>query len=261
MVPHEERTLPPVALEPRKVLTLLIGLSLLFLLLNVVRLGWSYELGSMRFHEILARFNLDNEASIPTWFSSMVLLAASAALAVIAAHKRAAHDRFARHWIGLAVIFLLLSVEEIATFHELLSARMGSLHLTGFLSFAWVIPAGCFVLLFALAYLRFLLHLPAPFRVLFVVSGVVYVFGAVGMEMIGGEIKQTWGVHGLYYLCVMVEEGCEMLGASLFVFTQLKYLQTMTAQVGIRLSASEPAANPSPAPARHHGDWEMTVAK
>lgn len=231
-----------VNINSGKLLKILIGLSLLFVLLNLARMEWFHVLGHEHLRELFTRFDLDQEPAIPTWFSSMVLLAASVTLGVIAMEKRRGHERFAAHWVGLAVIFLGLSIDEIAGFHELLSLRMQGFHLTGVFYYAWVIPGSIFVLLFALTYLRFLLHLGRRFGVLFAVSGIIYVFGAVGMEVVGGEMQQRYGMDTVpYQLSVTAEEGCEMLGASLFVYALVCYLQAMMPQVCIGLSADKRA--------------------
>jgi hypothetical protein len=230
-----------VKIVPKTVLKLLVGLSVAFMLLNLARLGWVEVMGPMRLHGLWARFDMYRESSVPTWYSSMVLLAAAMTLAMIGLDKWRTRYRFAGHWVGLAVIFFLLSIDEIATFHELLSDRMQSLHWAGPFYYAWVIPAGAFVLFFVVAYLRFLFHLAPAYRLLFVVSGAIYVFGAVGLEMVEAEIQQAWGIHNLYHVVVTAEEGCEMLGASLFVYVLLTYLQTRAAQVCLELPRAQAA--------------------
>jgi hypothetical protein len=243
----EGKAVNQVNINSVKLLKLLIGLSMLFVLLNLGRMEWFHVLGHEHLREAFARFDLDKEPAIPTWFSSMLLLAASVTLGVIAVEKRRRHERFAAHWVGLGVIFLGLSIDEIAGFHELLSSRMEGFHLTGVFFYAWVIPACIFVLIFALAYLRFLLHLGWRFGVLFAAAGTIYVFGAVGMEVVGAEMQQTFGMDSVpYQLAVTAEEGCEMLGASLFVYALLCYLQMMMPQVRIGLLSDERAPQAVP---------------
>ncbi len=245
--------MPTITLSPKKVLKILVGLSLAFVAINLCRMPWHHVFGE-RLQHIWMRFNVDFEDSIPTWFSTMVLMAGAVALAFIAVEKRKLRDRFARHWVGLAVIFMFLSMDEIAGLHEMLGARMKEMNLNGPLFFAWVIPVGALVLIFIITYLRFLFSLSKTFCILFVVSGAVYVFGALVMETVGGQINKAYGDGVLYMLAVTAEEGCEMLGASLFVYTQLRYLQAMAGQCVLRLVDPEAVRNelpPSPSAAPH----------
>jgi hypothetical protein len=66
-------------------------------------------------------FSLCEEQNIPTWWSSYLLLACSAALFVIAATKTRAPGEFKRHWIVLAAIFCYMSIDELVEIHEWLN--------------------------------------------------------------------------------------------------------------------------------------------
>jgi hypothetical protein len=64
---------------------------------------------------------LDAEANLPTWFSSLQFaLAGAACLAVAVARRRASWP-----WGLLGALMVLLSLDEVATLHERLSAQVG----------------------------------------------------------------------------------------------------------------------------------------
>src|SRR5215213_2138609 len=86
------------------------------------REGWANE-GLIA---IPLRFNVGEEANVPTWYSSVTLLVCSLLLAVIAAVKKAQGDRYALHWIFLSVIFLVMSVDEVAMIHESLGETVAT---------------------------------------------------------------------------------------------------------------------------------------
>ena len=93
-----------------------------------------------------------------------------------------------------------------------------SLSLGGALRFAWVVVAVPLVVAFAIVYLRFLMAQPLWTRVAFIVSGLLYVGAAAGMEMIGSLVVTAFGFQSLLYSAVSaVEEAAEMLGAVLFL--------------------------------------------
>ena len=131
-------------------------------------------------------FSLTEEKNFPTWWSSFLLLACSVVLCAIAATKSRAAGEFRRHWIGLAAIFCYLSVDEFVEIHEWLTSAPGLKDLHGVLYYGWVIPAGVLVLVFALSYLKFLLHLPMGTRIKVAVAGAIFVGGALGVELVLG---------------------------------------------------------------------------
>ena len=101
---------------------------------------------------------------------------------------------------------------------------------TGIFFFAWVIPALAIVGVIFLLCLKTLLSLPAGTRNLMVASGAVFMFGAVGMEMLGGSyyevhIEGTGVVDMAYVMFTTVEEFFEMSGIVLFVFTLLRFIE------------------------------------
>jgi hypothetical protein len=179
-------------------------------------------------------FSLTEEQNIPTWWSSFLLATCSVVLALIASTKRRAPGQFKAHWIALAAIFCYLSIDELVEIHEWLNniKALGNLH--GIIYYGWVIPAGAIVVVFALSYLKFLFHLPSRSRNEIALAGVVYVAGALGIELVlglwtdrHGELNFTWAMIGL------IEEALEMLGASLFLVALLRYWGASSPEIRI----------------------------
>jgi hypothetical protein len=117
----------------------------------------------------------------------------------------------------------------LISLHEATSSMIrGALGVSdeGALSQAWILLAAPLVLLFALVYLRFLLHLPARIRLLTVAAGCTYVAGALGMEVPGAYVR---AVHGsdtfVYAVMTTIEESLEMLGAVLFLYAMAVYAE------------------------------------
>src|SRR5438105_3804596 len=75
-------------------------------------------------------------------------------------------------------------------------------------------------------FLRFLLRLPADTRRWLLISGAVYLGGAVGMELIDGKYMEAHGANLTYMLMTTVEEGLEMSGLSALVITLLGHMAT-----------------------------------
>jgi hypothetical protein len=185
---------------------------------------------------VLHAFNLDSGDSIATWFAVILLAVCSVLLTAITYFKRIRRDRFFWHWLALAVIFGLMSMDEGAELHARLIEPLRAMwDPGGFLYMAWVIPAAIAVFLFVLAYIPFLLHLSNRFRTLFIVSGAIYVGGALGLEMLGGYFLDTYGSGVLTRLTMITEETFEKVGAIVFIYTLLTYLKTMRSEIGVEI--------------------------
>jgi hypothetical protein len=168
---------------------------------------------------------VDGECNIPAWFSASLLLVCALLLAVIAA-AQGGDEPPDRRWLVLALIFGFLSLDETAQLHELSIAPLRDmLHPSGLLYYAWIIPAGIAVALFAVAYLSFLQKLPARTRRLFLSAAAVYVGGALGVEAISGTQAALHGEHSVaYHAIVTVEETMEMAGLVYFIYALLDYI-------------------------------------
>ena len=183
---------------------------------------------------ITAILSVDNERSIPTWYSAFGLLTCAILLSFVAYLAKQKNERFLRHWQLLSLIFIYLSLDEALSFHErLIRPVRGFLGTEGFLYFAWVIPAAVLLSVFLVGYLSFLAALPKRVRQLFLIAGSVFVGGALGMEMVGGKILSLQLPEAIYVLCVTCEEFLEMLGVIIFLYALLTYLRLKLSNINI----------------------------
>jgi hypothetical protein len=165
-------------------------------------------------------FNLNKENTVPAWFSSGLLLLVAYCGFLVSQLESAHVSRFRRLWQLFALLFVLLSLDEAAALHERLQSIMER-HGAGSSSFkfVWVIPALGVCAVLAVAYLRFVIALPTQLRWRLILAGVIYIGGAVGMEVIGGAVYSHFG-NGLFYLLMTVlEEVLEMTGATFCLYT------------------------------------------
>ncbi len=237
-----------VTLRPTRVATLLGAVTASLVLFHVLTQAYKAFVGTgVLAYTVAPKFNLDAENTVPTYFASVLLLGATALLALVAHGERG--SRYRRHWAALAVIFLALSVDEASSFHELLVRPLrSSLGTEGWLLYAWVIPGLVFVAVFALSYLGFLFHLSPRFRTLFAASGLLYVGGALGMEMVAGQFMSRDGAGGFAYILLSsMEEAMEMFGVVLFIYALLSYAKARGHVTQIRFDAGPAAALPATA--------------
>ena len=204
-----------VRIVPAKLVGLLLAIVATLLLIHIILQVWHYQWQELPW---LLRefFDVDEEDSLPTWYSSSALLLAAVLLFLIAQQKRQESDRWTKHWYGLSLTFLVLSMDEIAGVHEAINAVT---------DFSWVIPVGAAAALLGLAFVRFVLHLPVATRNLVVISGVVFLSGAVGVEWATDWYKDADRLSTLAYnFWTAAEEGLEMVGVVLFIHALLGYM-------------------------------------
>lgn len=180
---------------------------------------------------LVKAFDMDEEVSIPTWVSVMLLMGIAVVLTLVAAGTRDRAQR--RWWIVFAVGFVVLSLDEGAALHEsLMYATRNLLGITGGpFWYAWVIPVGIALLIMAPFVIRFVLSLPRRTCIMLLASAAVYATGAIGVEIVsataGAEIEafERDEDDSAVWLMACVEESLEIFGLVLMMITSLLHLR------------------------------------
>ncbi|MCD7060467.1 hypothetical protein [Pelagibacterium xiamenense] len=190
----------------------------------------------------LRHFALDTELALPSWYSTTLLLVCAALLYLIARATRADGGRDWGRWMMLSVIFLLMSLDEAASFHEVLMRPMRSaFDATGIFYYTWVVPGAIGVLVLGLYFLPFVLRLPRSTAAWIVLAGMLYVGGALGLELFGGAFDEAWGTASLPYIFVSVlEESLEIAGLSVFVMALCTHIGTQWRALDVTVLAEAP---------------------
>lgn len=173
-------------------------------------------------------FYLDEEANMPSLYSFLALLFSAGILYAIGRCETTAKSLYSRHWKVLSGIFVFLSVDELTSIHEHMDFGKKA-GLQGIFYYAWVIPASIFLVIFVAGFTKFLLHLDQKTRLRMIFSGMLFVLGAIGFEMLGSKIAALLGEEAvphdpLYQFFMTTEESFEMLGIVAFIYTLLSYL-------------------------------------
>jgi hypothetical protein len=232
------RSVVNATVNPRRVLHWLLGASLAALFMHTVLVLIAHANNRTGAGAITGTLNLGLDAAVPTWFASALLLATSIALLAVWSSSRGTDTRNRRHWLGLAAVFGLLSIDEVATIHE----RWGDLGLIdsdqGLLYYGWVVTAIVLLVPFVLAYLPFLGRLEPRTARLFVTSGCIFVGGAIGVEMMNAALDADESSSSLrYWLQTGFEEFCELVGASLFLYAVLDVLTRRMTSITVGFAA------------------------
>lgn len=215
----------------------LIALHVVSLALRL--LGYGNTLGIPRL------FDLDMEMSVPALFSTMLLLL-NAVLFQLIAHEENHAARKSGMFSLLALAFVFLAIDESCQIHENLNLPLEQLLPSlSQANIAWFVPYAVVLALLAMVLLPFLRQLPAPFAKHVLGAGAVYLGGAVVVEWVGalyrGSMNTQFGDLYEYRLdwkdglLVALEEGMEMAGLVLLLYTLLQFLGRNGIGVSVQL--------------------------
>jgi hypothetical protein len=224
-------------INSNKVLVALVFIAIVLIILSLSGQFYKYLLFDGKDRYIIDKLSLDNEYNIPTWYSSILLLICSALTGLLFLLKIKEVDSSKFYWIGLSVIFFLLASDEMLVLHEqIISPLRNLLNTGGFLYMAWIIPAVLLGIFFLVAYYKFLFSLPRQTLIYFIVSGIIYVSGALGLEAISGKIITELGENTLEYsLVTQFEEILEISGVLLFIYALLQYYGLYYSEFSIQI--------------------------
>lgn len=221
------RTNPVVSITPRPVgvfrllvVVILIVLSA-SLLAHTLRFVFGYSL--VQTFGFTALFDPNRDTNILQWVTSLLLLISAALVTLIAMERHSAGGSWYRHWLLLAAILLFLSIDESARIHPWIMMSLRSkVHLPYPFSKPAMLAAAVLLPVFLLTFRKFLLHLPHPTRRTFILSGLVYLSGAVLADILSTYMKHIYGIGNIRYTLMSVFEAfLEMLGLAIFIYALL----------------------------------------
>lgn len=212
---------------------LVVGLGALHLVF-VVALGFEPDDGLLRV------MDLDGETTLPAWYASL-LYSAAACLLLLAGALERERPALRAFWGLLAALMAYMSLDESTQLHE--QSREVALDLgvsaDVFLhaNYTWLffgVPAAALVALVFAPMLRMVGRRTAA---LFCLAGTLVVVGAMGMEVVGALLVHVAEADNAWYrLAVVVEEGLELAGVTLFLTTVYGHIARRHGAVEIRLA-------------------------
>lgn len=230
----------PLSINTKKIIYILSIIFFILFILNLATIiqfklsGQSREEFS---HFFFNMFNFEKEKTVPTYFSVVILFLASQTFLIIRLliGNTAISSYIKHYWTQMSAIFILLSMDEVLMLHERLSNFTKTfipVERTGFFKYSWVVPMIGLLLVFGLYSIKFLMSIPPKLRNGYIIAGSMFVFGAVGLEMLSGKIDTlNMGRDSLLYLFVMtIEESLEMTGIILLLYFNLNYINELIAE-------------------------------
>ncbi len=226
----------------KKVLQFNIGFILILCLFNVASYVMYREFGNDNLMGFSRLVDFDIEGNLPSWFSSINLFIASILLFVISRSDDAKQKNQGKYWFVLSMIFLFMSFDESAMFHEMIGQIL--LKITGPLaSFTWLgtVPYMVAIPFLLLFLYKFLFSLTPYFRNMFMICGFIFCLGALGFEYLGflnfhvGANSEIDGDSYTYIFLNTIEESFEMFGVAIFIFSLLRFLENYNIPLEIKL--------------------------
>lgn len=237
---------PSFIIKPKKTAIFLFYIAVIMLLLNLTGIFFQKILGYSNFtiNAFVYFFDASKEDNIPTLFSTLILFIASDFLFLIYLIPDKQVQKNKKYWLLLSLIFLYLSVDEAISIHEqfnkvksLMTSEMPGYNVNA----PWILPYGFLVLVIGIFFIKFLFRLPVKTRKLFVISGIIYVSGAIGFEILEGEAVLAYAYGKEYYLLCAAEEFLEMSGVILFIYALLDYITLFKPLVQFMYMEKQPA--------------------
>lgn len=211
----------------------LIIIILLGLIAGLVSFEQGYQLQNNRIlYRFVELFNLNLEANVPAWYSAFLMIVI-AGLSFFIFKLKALPEK--KYFLGMSILFLMMSVDEISSIHEIMNNPVRNLlNLGSVFYWAWIVPGLIFLIIFGLTFRQFFKLIGKRFSKLFVSSGVIYIMGVIGFEMLGGWLYSNKLGNSYYYIFeVVVEESLEMVGLWLFIYALIEYLKSFVDEVRI----------------------------
>lgn len=232
-----------ILLRRRTIIRVLAAITLLLLIASIAGQLVKYVLGYDVAFGFIRLFYVDAECNIPTLFSTILLLLSSLLLAVIAVFKKRFQDIYRRHWAFLSLILLYMAIDEASLIHEnfdrlgwwITGRRLAG----GIFHYGWVMFGMAMVMVVALSYLKFFLHLPGRTKIQFVTAAVTFLGGALGVEILGGLYAASHGGENTFQfsMFVTVEEGLEMAGVIILINALFSYIHNDKSEIRLRFDA------------------------
>jgi hypothetical protein len=227
-------------LNPKKTALVLLGIAGLLCLVSFV--VWLIpQLFTINLTKLSKLVYVDFERNIPTFFSVVLFLISASVLFFIGLQARSNGVKDHNYWTVLSYIFLFLSLDEFAGFHEKMVKPANDLlklnKISDFFAYGWVVPAFILVVVLGFIYIRFIWALPKKTRFTIIGAAFLFLFGAIGMEMIGGFLKKNFGMDSVAYVIgTTFEEFFELTGLIVFIYGLLDYLKSQFTEIFVKIT-------------------------
>ena len=217
-----------LVIRPRRVLRALVAATVILIVMSAVAQSLILFLPDFPFRDGIYRFfSADSEPSLPTLYSTVLFLVSALLAGVIARARTGADQPSSRQWAAVSLLLLILALDEFASFHEgsvIIIRKLLGIPGGGWLATSWVLLGAVVAVLLLVVSLPFLRGLPPATRRRFLWAGLLFVTGAMGMEVLGGLVAEISFSNVPVVAISTLEELLEMLGLAVLVYALLAYM-------------------------------------
>lgn len=222
---QSQRDSVQVSLKPKSIIFVLSGFGIFLIIASTVGQSITYlsnyDQLPLFARQLIRIFELGAEDNIPTHFSVVLILLSAMLLSFIFFTEKGKSDHPNVYWLILAGGFFFMAGDEAYQVHEKLINPVQNFlpgESFGFFYFAWVIPYSILVITLGIVFYNFLRRLPSKTRNSFLLAGILYLGGAIGVELIGGAYFELHGSDNFTYNMIQtVEESLEIAGLIVFI--------------------------------------------
>ncbi len=216
-----------ISLHKLSVIKFLSIIAVLLIIANSIMLFIYFLIDNPDKFDFIQMVDLDQEANLPTLFSSVLLLIASFLFYLLAKVSKEKTKEEYKYWLGLSFIFVFLGFDESATIHETIGDYTEKfVDASGYLHYPWVLSYSLLLIILGILYLRFFLRMEKKIFRSFMLSAFIYLGGAVGFELLGAKESSLHGEDTVLYCTLYtIEESLEMFGVILLIYILLTLLE------------------------------------
>ena len=231
-------------IHPRETALFFLAFVILLTVLHSIAQAVLFSTGNQDLTNLARYVDLDIERNIPSFYSGFALFFSSLLFFCLSSLDKK-QGRKCRYWLGLAGVFLFLSLDETFVLHERLGdyteeyiKSTGILEASGLLYFPWILPYAFLTSILGIFYLPFFMRLPRKTFILLFVSAVIFLTGAAFFDMLGGREAELNGYYSVTYTVLYtIEEFLEMSGMILLMFTLLDYIEQQYGHLCLSIQA------------------------
>lgn len=184
-----------IELRPGRMVRVLFAILGVLVLLHLL-VAFCHLVLHLRMGALTQLVDMDLESNLPTYYNSLLFFFGAALFYL---HGRSAAHTDRRGWYLMAAIFLFLGFDEGSQIHEkfgsftvrLLNQSNLDQGTLAWLRNGWIIPYAFVVVALVFTLGRWFLRIEPRFRRGLLISGAVYITGAIGFEMAGSKVGWT----------------------------------------------------------------------
>jgi hypothetical protein len=238
---EQEQTL---IIQPKLALYILGGMGIVVLILSIIAEYLKIFPNSYTIHfplqttlidDFITEFDFTGRPNIAIFFNMLILDTASILAFIIAYLKNISRDKYRLGWVAMAWIVWFLAIDNLAWIIERMNAYFKELiDAGGGFKYDPLTAGVVAVIILAALSFRFWMHLDNKYKVLFLISAVLYFGGEIGKELINlyGPKKFVLIVFSA------LEQALHYGGATLLVYSLLLYIGSYFS--GFSVSTNEP---------------------